>query len=74
MSTAEATPVPAESINIWTRKHAIAMPVWHSTAALPHREQIGHANVTTPIDVCALPKVSTLPRMTTCIQSPIGWL
>ena len=37
------------------------------------REQIARANVTTPMNVCALPKVSTLPRMTTCVHSPIGW-
>jgi len=29
--------VPAESIKIWTRKHAITMPVWRSTATLTPR-------------------------------------
>ena len=37
------------------------------------REPIARANVATPMDVCALPKVSTLPRMTGCVESPIDW-
>jgi hypothetical protein len=36
------------------------------------REQIARTGVTTPMHVSALPKVSTLPRVTTCAQSPIG--